>query len=99
MVGFEILVKIEPEKRAEFLQAFEMFKQIDRQNDSRIDLELFEEVQGPNTFLWMEHWDNGESLSSYYSNNKFISMMGAIEVLGQLIHKRSFKISKENEHA
>jgi quinol monooxygenase YgiN len=98
MVGFEILVKIEPEKRAEFLQAFEMFKQTDQQNDNRIDFELFEQVQGPKTFLWVEHWDNGESLSSYYGSHKFISMMGAIEVLGQLIHKRSFKISEENEH-
>lgn len=99
MVGFEILVEINPEKRVEFLQAFEMFKQIDQQNDNRIELELFEKVQVPKTFLWIEHWDNSESLSSYYSSNKFISMMGAIEVLGQLIHKRSFKINKENEHA
>jgi quinol monooxygenase YgiN len=99
MVGFEILVTIEPEKRAEFLQAFEMFKQIDRQNDSRIDVELFEEVKGPNTFLWMEHWDDGESLSSYYSSNKFISMMGAIEVLGQLVHRRSFSAIERLESA
>ncbi len=92
MVGFEILVKIDPKKRIEFLQAFEMVKHIDQQDDSRIDLDLFEEVQGPNTFLWLEHWDNSESLSRYYYNNKFISMMGAIEVLGQLIHKRAFSI-------
>lgn len=99
MVGFEILVKIEPEKRVEFLQAFEMFKNIDQQNNSHIDLELFEEVQEPNTFLWIEHWDNSDSLSRYYSNNKFISMMGAIEVLGQLIHKRSFSIIEKVDNA
>ena len=99
MVGFEILVTIEPEKRAEFLQAFEMFKQIDRQNDSRIDMDLFEEVHVPNTFLWLEHWDNGESLSSYCRSNKFISMMGAIEVLGQLVHRRSFSAIERLESA
>ncbi|MBT8334926.1 MAG: hypothetical protein KJP19_10875, partial [Deltaproteobacteria bacterium] len=97
--GFEIMVKIEREKRAEFLQAFEMYKQIDQQNDSRIYPDLFEEVKGPNTFLWMEHWDNGESLSSYYSNNKFISMMGAIKVLGRLIHQRSFSAIERLESA
>lgn len=99
MVGFEILVKINPEKRIEFLQAFEMVKHIDEQKDSRIELELFEEVQGPNTFLWIEHWGNNESLSQYYRNNKFISMMGAIEVLGQLIHKRAFSIIEKMENA
>ena len=76
-----------------------MFKQIGQQNDSRIELELFEQVQGPNTFLWLEHWENGESLSSYYSNNRFISMMGAIEVLGQLIHQRSFSALERLESA
>lgn len=99
MVGFEILVKINPEKRVEFLQAFEMVKHIDQQKDSRIELELFEEVQRANTFLWVEHWDNNESLSQYYRNNKFISMMGAIEVLGQLIHKRAFSIIEKMENA
>lgn len=92
MVGFEILVRINPEKRVEFLQAFEIVRHIDLLDSNRIDFELFEVAQGMNTFLWVEHWDNDESLSSYYSNNKFISMIGAIEVLGHLIYKRSFSI-------
>ncbi len=99
MVGLEILVKIDPEKRVEFLQAFEMVKHIDQLNVSRIELELFEEVQRPNTFLWLEHWDCNESLSNYCLDNKFRAMMGAIDVLGQLVHKRSFSIREEKEDA
>ena len=98
MVVLEILVKVDPVKRVEFLQAFEMVKHIDQLDESRIDLKLFEEVQEQNTFLWFEHWDNNESLSSYYRNNKFIAMLGAVEVLGQLIHKRSFSAMEEKEN-
>ena len=96
MVGLEILVKIDPDKRVEFLQAFEMVKHLDQRDDNRIDLELFEEVQESKTFLWVEHWDSDTSLSSYYCSSKFMAMMGAIDVLGQLIHKRSFLV-KEGE--
>ena len=99
MVGLEILVRINPDKRAEFLQAFDLLTELDQQGDRRIDLELFEQVQEPNTFLWIEHWINDESLTSYYENNKYRALMGAIEILGQLIHKRSFSIKEEKENA
>ena len=99
MVGLEILVRINPDKRAEFLQAFDLLTELDQQGDRRIDLELFERVKEPNTFLWIEHWVNDESLTSYYENNKYRAMMGAIEILGQLIHKRSFSIKEERENA
>lgn len=87
MIGFEFLVKVDPKKRIEFLQAFEMVKNIDQLNNRRINLELIEEVREPNCFLWIEHWENGKSLSRYYRNINYIAMMGAIEVLGQIIRK------------
>jgi len=98
LVGLEILVKIDPGKRVEFLQAFEMLKDIDQLNDRRIDLKLFEEVRESNTFLWVEHWDNEESLSGYYRNSKFVAMLGAIDVLGQLIRKLSFSTGEEKKN-
>jgi len=95
MVGIEILVKINPEKRIEFLQAFNMLRQLDQLDDNRIDLDLFELVKEPNTFLWLEHWDNTESLSTYYQNNKYKAMMGAIDIMGQIVNKRTFSIKEE----
>ena len=99
MVGFEILIRIKSEKRVEFLQAFEMVQHIEKLDDNRIDLNLFEEVKDSNTFLWVEHWDNNEFLYNYYCTNEFMAMMGAIDVLGQLVHKRSFLIMEEKENA
>ena len=95
MVGLEILVKIYPEKRVEFLQAFDMLKQLDQLGDRRIDLDLFELVKEPNTFLWLEHWDNTESLSTYYQDNKYKAMMGAIDIMGQMVNKRTFSVREE----
>ncbi len=99
MIGLEILVKIQPEKRAEFLQAFEMLKTIDLLWDKRVELQLFEQVKEPNTFLWLEHWHNDASLADYYQEAKFRAMMGAIDILGQLIQKREFFIKEEKGNA
>ena len=71
MVGIELLIKISPDKRVEFLQAFDMLKQLDQLGDNRVDLELFEQIKEPNTFLWLEHWDNTESLKHYYQDNRY----------------------------
>jgi hypothetical protein len=61
MIGFEVLFKIYPAKRAEFLLAFDMMKTVERLEKNRTDLELFELVGESNTFLWLEHWDNAEN--------------------------------------
>ena len=95
MVGIEILIRINPDKRVEFLQAFNMLKQLDQLGESRVDLELFEQIKEPNTFLWLEHWDNTESLTHYYQDNKYRAMMGAIDIMGQLVQRRTFSIKEE----
>ncbi len=95
MAGLEILFKIYPEKRAEFLLAFDMMKTVERQIENRIDLDLFELVGESNTFLWLEHWSNAESLRCYCNENKYRALMGAIDILGNLIHKRTLSIAEE----
>jgi quinol monooxygenase YgiN len=99
MVGLETLVSIHPEKRVEFIQAFDLMTKLDKLNDSRIDLVLFEQIQKQNTFLWLEHWEDIESLTHYYQENKFKSIMGAVEILGQLLYQRSFSIEEKKPHA
>lgn len=95
MIGLEILFKIYPEKRAEFILAFDMMKSIESQEKRRTGLELFEMVTEPNTFLWLEHWDDDESLTFYCSEDKFRALMGAIDILGNLIQKRTHSIKED----
>jgi quinol monooxygenase YgiN len=96
MVGLEILIRIRPDKRIEFLQAFELLTRLELHGGTRVDLNIFEQIGDPNTFLWLEHWDSLESLNRYLQENRFKAMMGAIDVMGQLLQKRTFTIRKEN---
>jgi len=98
MIGFEILVIIHPEKRTEFIQAFDMLKTVDQQAGRRLELELFERVNKPNTFLWLEHWNSDEALCHYCEDTRYLSMLGAIDILGQLVHRRTFSIKSDSQN-
>ena len=86
MIGLEITVKINPQKRMEFLQVFEMQQASDGLYLERISLQLFEKINETNTFLWQEEWKSAKSLALYWQDNKFRATMGAISILGELIN-------------
>jgi hypothetical protein len=52
----------------EVLLEFDMMKTIERLQNNRINLGFFELVRESNTFLWLEQWDDAESLT-YYCND------------------------------
>ncbi len=89
-VGLELLVKIQPEKRYEFLQTFKLMAQNNLKARDCIEQTLFEKLEESNAFLWMEDWKNIESLESYRQTDQFRSLLGAIEVLGSLVKIRTF---------
>jgi quinol monooxygenase YgiN len=95
MVGLEILVKIQPEKRFEFIQTFEFMTQTSYKARDCIEQTLFEKSNEPNSFLWIEDWKNNESLESYRQTEKFRSLLGAIDVLGSLVKIRTFTFIEE----
>ena len=99
MVGLKILIRIRPDKRVEFLQAFGMLTKLGQTEDRRIDLELFEMVTEANTILWLEHWADDESLANYYLSNKFRALMGAIDVMGEIVRRETFFIKDESAKA
>ena len=75
MIGFEILVRIHPEKRTEFLQAFDMLKTVDQQAGSRLELELFERINKPTFIYFFSDYDEyGVNLSE--SVRKGLKRMG-----------------------
>ena len=51
MVSLEILAKIQPGKRYEFLQTFEILTQANRKARYCIEQTLFEKSNEPNSFL------------------------------------------------
>jgi quinol monooxygenase YgiN len=95
MVGLEISVKIQPEKRVEFLQAVALLTQPNASTRNCIEQTLFEKTGEPNIFLWREDWENDKSLDVHRQTQQFRSLLGAVEVLGTLIRIRKFTVTKE----
>jgi quinol monooxygenase YgiN len=95
MVGLEILAKIQPQNRYEFLQTFEILTQTNHKARDCIKQTLFEKSNESNSFLWIEEWKNSESLESYRQTDRFRSLLGAMEVLGSLIKIRTFTLKEE----
>jgi len=97
MIILELLIKIYPDKRTEFIQAFEMIGPGDSAKKGCLERKLFEQVDNVDNFLWREQWENQSALDLYSQGEKFGAMMGAINILGTLIQKRSFTIKEEGE--
>lgn len=81
MVGLKILVQLTKDKRREFLQAFQF---LTCKSSDCIGRYLYEDVNADNRFLWMEQWTNSDALGAHLKSDHFRSVLGAIEVLGQL---------------
>jgi len=84
MVGLEIMLRLKPEKRHEFLQACELIMRSKRKDRVCINQSLFEKVTGSNHFLWLERWADSDLLHDHLMSERFRTLIGAIEVLGTL---------------
>lgn len=81
MVGLKILVLVTKNKRREFIQAFEF---LTCKSSDCLSQYLYEDINKDNRFLWMERWTNSDALEAHLKSNHFRSVLGAIEVLGEL---------------
>ena len=92
-VGIEVLSKIPPENRREFIQSFKMLPQYNGCKDNCVFHMLFEDVGAMNRFLWVEHWVDNKTLEQYLQSNRFKTILGAIETLGELLHLKKIKVN------
>ena len=91
-VGIEVLSKIPPENRREFIQSFKVLPQFADCKDKCIYHKLFEDVGEMNRFLWVEHWADGKALETYLLSERFKTILGAVDALGELIHYNRIKV-------
>lgn len=84
MVGLEILVQVEANKRQEFLQAFEMLSKLEGRQSACLIQTLYEDIGTPNRFLWVEKWSASEPLEDYVGTDRFKTLLGAVQILGSL---------------
>ena len=92
-VGIEVLSKIPPENRREFIQSFKVLPQFEGCSDNCIYHKLFEDVGEMNHFLWVEHWADKKTLEKYLLSDRFKTILGAVDALGELVHFNRIKVS------
>jgi quinol monooxygenase YgiN len=92
-VGIEVLSKIPAENRREFIQSFKILPQFKGCKDKCNFHTLFEDVGAMNLFLWVEHWVDQKALEKYLQSDRFKTILGAIEALGELIYFNKIKIN------
>jgi quinol monooxygenase YgiN len=92
VTGLEIFLKIEPDKRKEFLQTFMWASRPDKRPVDCLGLRLFEDVNQPDHYIWVEHWTDSKKLENHMQTERFFSFLGAIEVLGALEEMRTVTV-------
>lgn len=92
-VGIEVQSKVPPEKRQEFIQSFKVLPQFEGCKDNCVFQRLFEDVGELNRFMWVEHWRNESALEEYLQSDRFKTILGAIEAMGELIHLNKIKVN------
>jgi quinol monooxygenase YgiN len=55
---------------------------------------LFEDVGQLNRFMWVEHWRNENAMEEYLRSDRFKTILGAVETLGELIHFNMVQLEK-----
>jgi quinol monooxygenase YgiN len=85
-VGIQVLSKFPTENRREFIRSFKMLPQFDGYRKNCSFCRLFEDVGEQNNFLWVEFWRNESAMDEYLQSDRFKTILGAVETLGELIH-------------
>jgi quinol monooxygenase YgiN len=84
--GIQLLSKFPTENRREFIRSFKILPQFNGCRKNCSFSRLFEDVGELNSFLWVEYWRNENAMEEYLQSDRFKTILGAIETLGELIH-------------
>ena len=80
----EITFRIEPSHRVEFLQTADSLMSSTSDASGLHALSCFEKLGEENSFLWRESWSSSAELEDRLETAAIKTLMGAIEVLGDL---------------
>jgi len=85
-VGVQITVDVKPESREEFLQAMETLRSSDTLPCDCVSSGLFEDRKRRNRFLFLEQWSDEARLDERLRSDRFHAVLGAVTVLGTVLH-------------
>jgi quinol monooxygenase YgiN len=95
--GIQLLSKFPIENRREYIRSFKNLPEFDGCRKNCSYSRLFEDVGEINSFLWVEFWRNENSMEAYLQSDRFKTIMGAIETLGELIYFNKFQFQNNQQ--
>jgi quinol monooxygenase YgiN len=84
MVGFQVIITMDHSRRHEFFQTFESLSRPEAREEGCLDQGLYDQIGWSNRLLWVENWKSIALLEAHMQSRRFQTIMGAIEVLGQV---------------
>ncbi len=98
-VGIQITVDVRPESREEFLQAMETLRSADTLPANSVSSGLFEDRTHSNRFLIIEQWGDARQLEVRLRSDRFHAVIGAVTVLGTVLHIFTHNATRFNHTA
>ena len=84
--GIQLLSKFPIENRREYIRSFKSLPEFDGCRKNCSFSRLFEDVGEINSFLWLEFWHSEKAMEEYLQSDRFKTILGAIETLGELVY-------------
>lgn len=91
-VGIQVLAEFPAENRREFIRSFKTLPQFDGCGKDCSFYRLFEDVGELNRFLWVEYWRNEKAIDEYLQSDRFRTILGAVETLGELLQFKKVQL-------
>ena len=92
MIGLELSLSSDESHRAELLQTLQHLCQEAISEGSSCECRVFEDLSGPNHFLWLQWWQSQRELQDFLRSVGFRTLLGAIKVLGKLESARTVEL-------
>lgn len=92
MIGLELSVKSDSANRSELLQTLQHLRHEAIIGGTSHECRVFEDLSGPNHFLWLQWWRSQDQLQEYLRSVGFRTLLGAIKVLGTLESARTVEL-------
>ena len=93
MVLLKIETQINTAKRSEFEQAIRFIIDFKVKDSIEHRCRIFQNIEMPESFIYMQEWDNDDQIHEYMKTDGFKSLIGSMKVLGEI--KSACLISSE----
>ena len=86
MIGVLIKARVGPDQRHELMRMCESWLASNHLPAACLERQVYQNAISPTDLLLVEHWSDEAQMNSYLSSDRFRALIGAVKVLGKLVH-------------